>query len=150
MLSYPKCTTVNNLILRALKPAQLYLSPKIELVESNSLMSEESKPLDFKLPESFPKDLKWSNNQGSHFILAVKCLFCNGSGRNPIHLSYSDVNLQEMKCKECEGRGYSSQFVCFSELWNFMEPYVTAHIESHLPEIIRRAKMELVQEIMES
>jgi|HubBroStandDraft_3_1064219.scaffolds.fasta_scaffold263673_1 hypothetical protein len=114
-------------------------------------------PVDTSVPIRIPPQ-SLSNNlvylQDPHFAICVGCHVCAGSGRR-IYPSNSvgedrHTPLQELKCKECEGVGYSLRFMSLEQVFQTLAPYFMERFMANLPVFIQNAKMAIIQAVMES
>jgi hypothetical protein len=91
----------------------------------------------------------WGASNGVHFAMLAPCLYCNCKGVK-IGANPAFQKLDEMKCEHCNGQGSISNIMTFAELVNYLAPHIAEVVSQHLPNIIERAKVEVVRQIMES
>ncbi len=80
------------------------------------------------------------------------CVLCHGSGRSQDQskLYNPSLSLEDIRCKECRGRGYSQEFLSLDQLYQLLSPILMEDVVKHLPEIIAKTQLAVIESVMES
>jgi hypothetical protein len=99
---------------------------------------------------SLAENVVFSNE--THFILCVSCFSCLGTGKtqDTNKLYNPTATLEDMKCPECKGTGQKRRYMTLETLLDTLAPAVFERFMEHLPEIIARSKLAVVESVMES
>jgi hypothetical protein len=82
--------------------------------------------------------------------MCLPCAKCGAQGRDNAKIYDLNTLFEELRCHDCDGRGFNYRYMSLDELYQLLMPYMLDEFQRQMPEILAQAKFELVRDIMDS